>query len=130
MWRHIESRVTMEELPVLACARPALSRLRDGNRPAAFALIDEGLRRRPNDPLLRATRDEMLGIDRATQARAQALGLRAPPPPAAELHYALALELMRAGETEAAAQHFAALARLAPEYYARVTRAARPPPAR
>jgi hypothetical protein len=124
MWQHIASRVTIDELPVLACARPALSLLRDGNRVAAFALIDNGVARRPNDPMLRATRDEMRQIDRDTRARATALGLATPPAPAAELHYSLAIGLSRAGDAEAAAQHFAAMGRIAPEYYARVTRAA------
>ena len=130
MWRHVGSHVSVEELPVLACARPALSLLRSGDRAAAFALIDDGLRRRPDDASLRSTREEMVRIDRDTRARAAALGLSAAPAPEAELHHALALELARAGDTEAAAQHFAILARIAPEYFARVTRAAPPPPAR
>jgi hypothetical protein len=130
MWRQIGTRITVEELPVLACARPALSLLRSGDRAGAFALIDEGLRRRPDDASLRSTREEMIRIDRDTRARATALGLSTPPPPEAELHHALAVELARAGDTEAAAQHFAILARIAPEYFARVTRAASPPPAR
>jgi hypothetical protein len=67
-------------------------------------------------------------IDRDTGTRAAALGLAAPPPPAAELHYSLAIDFARAGDTEAAAQHFAAMARIAPEYYARVTRTPQPPP--
>ena len=130
MWRHISTRITVDDLPVLACARPALSLLRSGDRAAAFALIDAGRRRRPDDAMLRATRDEMLRVDRDVSARAKARGLDAPPPPAAELHHALGLELARAGDIEAAAQHFALLARIAPEYYARITRAAPPPPAR
>ncbi len=130
MWRHIGTKVSVDELPVLACARPALSLLRSGERAAAFALVDEGLQRRPGDAMLRATRDEMLRIEREVRARAKALGLDRPPPPAAELHHALGLELARAGDTEAAAQHFALLARIAPEYFARITRAAPPLPAR
>jgi len=128
MWRHIATRVTVDELPVLACARPALTLLRDGDRVAAFALIESGLRRRPDDAMLRATRDEMVRVDRDTQSRARVLGLASAPPPAAELHHALALELARAGDTEAAAQHFAAVARIAPEYFARLTRTKTPPP--
>ena len=126
LWRHIASTVTVQQLPVVACARPALSRLRSGDRDAAFALIDAGLRALPDDAMLRATRDEMLKIDRDNRARAAALGLATPLPPAAELHHALAISFARAGETEAAAQHLAEVARLAPEYFSRVTR--RPSP--
>jgi hypothetical protein len=130
MWRHVASRLTVYDSPVVGCARPALAAFRAGDVSAALAIVDAGRRELPDDVLLRSVREEIVRTDQENRARAAALGLATPPPPAAVLHHALAAQLARAGDLEAAAQHLAEVARLAPEYYTRVTRRPPSPPAR
>ncbi len=130
LWRHIVARLSPDDSPQLVYVRPALSSLRAGDTAAALARIDAGLRRRPDDALLLAARAEIQRIAAESRATAAALGLATPPSPEATLHFALALKLARAGETEAAAQHLAEVARIAPEYFARVTSRAPLPSAR
>lgn len=130
LWRHLAARLSPDTSPALIWVRPALSLYRAGDTAGGLAHLDTGLRARPDDATLRATRAGLVRADAEARASAAALGLARPPPPAAVLHFTLAVQLARAGETEAAAQHLAEVTRLAPEYYARVTRRALSPPAR
>jgi hypothetical protein len=130
LWRHIRARLTVTDSPVLACARPALAMFREGDTAGALALIEAGLRERPDEPSIVAARAEIVGREKENQARAERLGLRVPPSPGAVLHHALAVRLSQAGETEAAAWHLREVARLAPEYFEHITGAGRPPSAR
>jgi protein O-mannosyl-transferase len=119
LWRHIESRLTVNDSPVLAGARPALSLFRDGDTAGALARIEAALRARPGDSVLAGARQEILQQDAENRDRATSLGLATPPPPAAVLHHALAVRLAREGDATAAAHHLVAVHRLAPEYYER-----------
>ena len=130
LWRHIESRLTVRNLPVLACARPALSLLRGGDTAGALALLDAGLRELPGDAMLADVRAEVLRVDADNRQRAQGMGLAESPPPAAVLHHSLAVQLARSGDAAAAAYHLVEVRRLAPAYYETLIRRGQPPSAR
>jgi len=119
----VRSHLVPGEATAIRDVRPAYWLFREGRYDQAFALIDGELAARPHDPALLATRQDLKAMQAAHVRATAALGLTpAEVPPVALLHYGLAREFLARNESEPAAWHLAEIARLAPRYYAVLSR--------